>query len=145
MVKKTQSEKPTPKKTASRKKPAKPEAAAKPAPRRKPAAPATAPPPSFPVVGIGASAGGLEALEQFLSHVPTGSRMAFVIVQHLDPSRKGALPQLLQRVTPMPVVQADDGMAIEAGHVYIIPPNKDLAVREGVLYLSAPEVPRGLR
>lgn len=60
------------------------------------ASPASAP---FPIVGIGASAGGLEALEQFLGHVPVGSHMAFVIVQHLDPTHKGIMPELLQRAT----------------------------------------------
>ena len=61
-----------------------------------PAGPATA---AFPIVGIGASAGGLEALEQFLGRVPVGSGMAFVIVQHLDPTQKGIMPELLQRAT----------------------------------------------
>ncbi len=117
---------------------------AKPAGNSKPA-PASSASLSFPVVGIGASAGGLEALEQFLTHVPAGSGMAFVIVQHLDPSRKGALPQLLQRLTPMPVQQAEDRMRVQPDHVYVIPPNKDLAMRDGILHLSAPEVPRGLR
>ena len=61
----------------------------------------------FPIVGIGASAGGLEALEIFLRNVPVASGMAFVIVQHLDPTYKGMLPELLQRATPMPVAQRD--------------------------------------
>jgi two-component system CheB/CheR fusion protein len=59
---------------------------------------------SFPIVGIGASAGGLKALEQFLGHVPAGSGMAFIIVQHLDPTRKGVMSELLQRITGMKVV-----------------------------------------
>ena len=63
---------------------------------------------SFPIVGIGASAGGLEALEQFLRHVPAGSGMAFVIVQHLDPTHKGIMPELLQRATSMKVIQVKD-------------------------------------
>ena len=63
---------------------------------------------SFPVVGIGASAGGLEALELFLGRVPANSGMAFVIVQHLDPTHKGIMPELLQRVTGMNVVQVRD-------------------------------------
>ncbi|MGB5065649.1 MAG: chemotaxis protein CheB, partial [Candidatus Competibacter sp.] len=66
---------------------------------------APSPPEAFPIVGIGASAGGLEALEQFLSHVPKDSGLAFVIVQHLDPTHKGILPELLQRRTPMAVEQ----------------------------------------
>ena len=63
---------------------------------------------SFPIVGIGASAGGLEALEQFLGRVPAGSGMAFVIVQHLDPTHKGIMPELLQRATGMKVIQVKD-------------------------------------
>src|ERR1700733_15395218 len=63
---------------------------------------------SFPVIGIGASAGGLEALEHFLSRVPKNSGLAFVIVQHLDPTRKGIMPELLQRATGMKVIQVKD-------------------------------------
>src|ERR1035441_9740287 len=62
----------------------------------------------FPIVGIGASAGGLEALEQFLGRVPAGSAMGFVIVQHLDPTHKGIMPELLQRATGMKVLQVKD-------------------------------------
>ena len=65
------------------------------------------------MVGIGASAGGLEALEQFLSHLPPDSGMAFIIVQHLDPTHKGMLPELLQRATPMPVQQVKDRMKVQ--------------------------------
>src|SRR5580698_7029941 len=63
---------------------------------------------AFPIIGIGTSAGGLEALEHFLSHVPKGSGQAFVIVQHLDPTRKGIMRELLQRNTGMKVVQVRD-------------------------------------
>src|SRR5262249_3598863 len=80
----------------------------------------------FPVVGIGASAGGLEALEQFLKHTPSDSGMAFVIVQHLDPTHKGMLVELLQRWTKMPVEQASDGEEVVPDHVYVIHPNKDM-------------------
>src|SRR5512133_947077 len=76
------------------------------APARKQTAPAT--PAAFPIVGIGASAGGLEALEQFLRHVPAGSGLAYVIIQHLDPTRKGIMPELLQRATGMKVMQVKD-------------------------------------
>ena len=76
---------------------------------------------SFPIVGMGASAGGLEALEQFLGHVPDGSGMAFVIVQHLDPTRKGMMRELLQRTTRMNVFQVRDRMKIEPNCVYLIP------------------------
>jgi two-component system CheB/CheR fusion protein len=97
------------------------------------------------VVGIGASAGGLEAIEQFLSHVPTPTGAAFVVIQHLDPSHQGILPELLQRVTPMKVTQAGDGMKIKPNCVYVIPPNKDLSVQKGKLHLTDPIAPRGLR
>ena len=100
---------------------------------------------SFFIVGLGASAGGLEALGQFLSHVPKQSGLGFVVVQHLDPSRKGVLVELLQRNTPMPVVQIKDRMKIEPDHVYVIPPNKDLSILHGVLHLLEPAAPRGLR
>lgn len=99
----------------------------------------------FPIVGIGASAGGLEALEQFLKHVPADSGMAFVIVQHLDPTRKGIMPELLQRVTAMNVVQVKDRTRIKPDCVYVIPPNKDMSVLRGVLHLFEPSAPRGLR
>ena len=72
---------------------------------------------TFPIVGIGASAGGLEALELFLGHVPPASGLGFVVVQHLDPTRKGLLVELLQRRTAMPIVQIKDRMKIEPDHV----------------------------
>ncbi len=99
----------------------------------------------FPVVGIGASAGGLEALERFLSHVPANSGMAFVIVQHLDPTRTGMMPELLQRTTRMKVVQVKDRTVVQPDHVYVIPPNKDMSILHGVLHLLEPASPRGLR
>jgi len=99
----------------------------------------------FPIVGIGCSAGGLEALDAFLSHVPPDSGMAFVIVQHLDPSHSSALAELLQRVTPMPVSEAVDRMVLAPGRVYVIPPNKDLSLLHGVLHLIKPVERRGLR
>jgi two-component system CheB/CheR fusion protein len=99
----------------------------------------------FPIVGLGASAGGLEALEIFLANVPENSGMAFVIVQHLDPTHKGIMVELLQRGTSMNVFQIKDRMRVEANCVYVIPPNKDLSILHGVLNLFAPLVPRGLR
>src|SRR5262249_48966054 len=79
--------------------------------------------PWFPVVGIGSSAGGLEALEQFLSNVQRHSGMAFVIIQHLDPTHKGAMVELLKRASSIPVVQVEDGQRVEPDNVYVIPPN----------------------
>jgi two-component system CheB/CheR fusion protein len=99
----------------------------------------------FPIVGIGASAGGLEALEQFLRHTPVDSGMAFVIVQHLDPTHKGIMPELLQRVTLMEVFQVGDRMKVKPDCVYVIPPNKDMSILHGVLHLFEPMAPRGLR
>jgi len=100
---------------------------------------------SFPIVGLGASAGGLEALEQFLAHVPKASGLGFVVVQHLDPTHKGIMVELLQRSTAMPVVQIRDRMKVEPDHVYVIPPNRDLSILHGVLHLLEPAAPRGLR
>ncbi|MBF0328354.1 MAG: PAS domain-containing protein [Nitrospirae bacterium] len=100
---------------------------------------------AFPIVGIGASAGGLEALEQFLSHVPKKSGAAFVIVQHLDPTHKGMMTELLQRCTTMKVTQVKDRMKIEPDCVYVIPPNRDMSILHGTLHLIEPVEPRGLR
>ena len=99
----------------------------------------------FPVVGIGASAGGLEALEQFLRNVPANSGVAYVIIQHLDPTHKGIMPELLQRATSMEVSQVADRMRVKRDRVYVIPPNKDISILHGVLHLFDPAAPRGLR
>ena len=100
---------------------------------------------SFAIIGIGTSAGGLEALEHFLGHVPKGSGLAFVIVQHLDPTRKGIMPELLQRTTGMKVFQVKDRTLVQPNCVYVIPPNKDMSILHGVLHLLEPVSPRGLR
>ena len=102
-------------------------------------------PVSFPIVGIGASAGGLEALELFLANVPEGCGMAYVIVQHLDPTHKGIMVELLQHSTSMKVYQVNDQMRVEENRVYIIPPNKDMSILRGVLLLHDPLTLRGLR
>ena len=99
----------------------------------------------FPIVGIGASAGGLEALVEFLSHVPAGSGMAFVIIQHLDPTQKGMMAELLQRSTVMKVMQVTDGTKVRPDCVYVIPPNCDMSILHGTLHLMAPVQARGLR
>ncbi|MEI6916171.1 MAG: chemotaxis protein CheB, partial [Armatimonadota bacterium] len=99
----------------------------------------------FPVVGIGASAGGLEALEQFLRNVPENCGMAFVIVQHLDPTHVGIMPELLQRATAMKVIQVRERQRVEQNCVFVIPPNKDMSILHGVLHLMEPMAPRGLR
>ena len=100
---------------------------------------------SFPIVGIGCSAGGLEALEKFLNHIPQKSGMAFVIIQHLDPTHQGILTELLQRITPLTVTQVTDRMQVRPDSVYVIPPNKDMSLLHGYLYLLEPVSPRGLR
>jgi two-component system, chemotaxis family, CheB/CheR fusion protein len=97
------------------------------------------------VVGIGASAGGLEALEQFLKGVPPASGMAYVVIQHQDPTYQGILPELLQRSTPMPVQIIRNRMKVKPDCVYVIPTNKDLAILNSVLHLLEPDAPRGLR
>ena len=98
-----------------------------------------------PIVGIGASAGGLEALELFLSHVPAACGMAFVVVQHLAPDHIGMLPELLQRITRMKVTQVRDAVRVSPDCVYVIPPNKDISIRDRILYLQAPVEAHGLR
>jgi len=99
----------------------------------------------FPIVCIGASAGGLEAFEQFLSNVPKDSGMAYIVIQHLDPTQKGMLPELLQRISSMEVLQVEDRMTVEPNRVYVIPPNKTMSILNGVLYLFEPLESRGLR
>ena len=99
----------------------------------------------FPIVGIGASAGGLEALEQFLGNVPENSGMAYVVIQHLDPTQKGLLPELLQRISKMKVFQVKDRMAVKPNCVYVIPPNTSMSILKGVLHLFEPIEARGLR
>lgn len=100
---------------------------------------------SFPVVGIGASAGGLEAFEKFFTHMPPDSGMAFVLVQHLSAPHKSILDDLVQRLTQMKVYAVDDGITVQQNCVYIIPPNKDMALLHGKLHLLEPGAARGLR
>jgi two-component system CheB/CheR fusion protein len=99
----------------------------------------------FPIIGMGASAGGLEAFEQFFSAMPPESGIAFVLVSHLDPGHASMLAEILQRNTTMPVVEAQDQTIVRPNHVYVIPPNKDLAIFHGILQLSIPETARGQR
>lgn len=97
------------------------------------------------IVGIGASAGGLDALEQFLAPVPLGSGLAYIVVQHLDPTHKALLTELLQRVTLLPVHEAAAAVRVEPDTVYVIPPNTELTVVGGVLNLAPPSQRRGMR
>ena len=89
----------------------------------------------FPVAGIGCSAGGLEALDQLFRAMPSDTGMAFVLVAHLDPHHKSILPELIQKTTEMPVVQVKDNTRVEPDRVYIIPPNKVMAILHGSLQL----------
>lgn len=100
---------------------------------------------NFPIIGIGASAGGLEAMEYFFRNVPEKSGLGYVVIQHLDPTQKGMLPELLQRITGMKVVQVKDRMPVKPNFVYVIPPNKSMSILKGVLHLFEPVESRGLR
>jgi two-component system CheB/CheR fusion protein len=101
----------------------------------------------FPIVGIGASAGGLAAFEAFFSGMPvdTNPGMAFVLVQHLAPDHKSILTDLIRRYTRMQVFEVEDGMAVKPNCAYIIPPNRDMAFLNGTLQLMEPSAPRGQR
>ena len=103
--------------------------------------------PTFPIVGIGASAGGLAAFEAFFSGMPSDvdPGMAFVLVQHLAPDHKSMLTELIQRYTRMRVFEVKDGMVVQANCAYIIPPDRDMAFLNGSLHLLEPTQPRGLR
>ncbi len=100
---------------------------------------------SLRVVGIGASAGGLDAFEHFFTHMAPDTGLAFVLIQHLDPTHKSILTDLVARYTAMPVAEVKDGMVVEPNSVYVIPPNKDMAILNGTLYLMEPSSARGLR
>lgn len=89
----------------------------------------------FPIVGIGASAGGLEALIAFLGNVPQNSGLAFVIIQHMEQTRKDIMVELLQSATTMKVVQAEENISVQPDCVYVIPPNKEMSIQHGVLRL----------
>ncbi len=99
----------------------------------------------FPIVGIGASAGGLEALEQFFHNVPDNTGMAFVVIQHLDPNHAGIMPELLQRITSMKVIQVTERLIVKPNHLYVIPPNKSMSVLKGILHLFEPVESKGIR
>jgi len=99
----------------------------------------------FPVIGIGASAGGLEACRKVLGALPVNAGMAFVLVQHLDPTHKSMMVDLLGEHSSVNVRQAEDGMLIEREYLYVIPPGASLSVRNGTLHLSKPLARHGAR
>lgn len=105
------------------------------------------PAPQIPIVGVGASAGGLAAFEAFFSAIPTdcSTGLAFVLVQHLAPDHKSLLTELVRRYTQMQVLEVEDGMVVEPDCAYIIPPNMDMALFNGALHLLAPAAAHGLR
>jgi two-component system CheB/CheR fusion protein len=98
----------------------------------------------FPLVGIGASAGGLDAFKKMIKAIPENSGMAYIFVQHLDPSHESVLPDLLQRVTKIPIHEITDNIHVEPDNIYIIPSNKLLVATDGVLQLS-PRPPKEQR
>ncbi len=94
----------------------------------------------FPIVGIGSSAGGLEALEIFFDHMPSDQGIAFVVIQHLSPDHKSIMKELLQKHTKMKVLQTEDGMKIQPNHLYLNPPAKNISLFNGRFCLSDPEL-----
>lgn len=101
----------------------------------------------FPIVGIGASAGGLAAFEAFFHGLPKDAKpgMAFVLVQHLAPDHKSMLAELIRRYSTLPVMEVEDSMTVAINSIYIIPPNHDMALLGGTLQLLEPTAPRGQR
>ncbi len=99
----------------------------------------------FPIVAIGASAGGLEAFEAFFKKMPPDSGMAFILIQHLDPTHRSMLPELVTKFTAMQVFEISDGIEVTPNCVYVIPPDRDLGILHGALHLLEPPERRGLR
>ncbi|HEX3994234.1 MAG TPA: chemotaxis protein CheB, partial [Acetobacteraceae bacterium] len=99
----------------------------------------------IPIVGIGASAGGLNAFKAFFAEMPPDTGIGFVLVQHLDPSHKSILTELVGRQTQMPVVEAEDGMPVAPDRVHIIPPDATLTIAKGILHVDRPAPPRQRR
>src|SRR5207248_9335428 len=101
-------------------------------------------PSRFRVVGIGASAGGLESLEQFFANLPSNPGMAFVVVQHLSPDFRSVMDELLARHSDMPIQQAEDNIEVRPNHVYLLPPKKEMIIRDRRLLLNDKERTHGL-
>ena len=98
---------------------------------------------AFAVVGIGASAGGLEAFTRLLKALPGDTGMAFVLIQHLDPKHPSLLSEILSRASALPVTSATDDMAVEPNHVYVMPENADMEIDQGILRLARREGDKG--
>jgi two-component system, chemotaxis family, CheB/CheR fusion protein len=99
---------------------------------------------SFPIVGIGASAGGLEAFEDFFAHLGSDTGMAFVVILHQHPDHNSVLPELLRRCTGMDVIQVTDQLKVKQNTVYLNPPEKQMALFNGTFHVSDSAQPRGL-
>jgi two-component system CheB/CheR fusion protein len=99
----------------------------------------------FPIVGIGSSAGGLEALQELFTNMPSDTGMGFVVVSHLDPSHVSILPEILSKSAAIPVYQAKDGMEVKPNNIYVIPPNKTMGILHDKLVLLEIKEPHGLR
>ncbi|MGA8284955.1 MAG: chemotaxis protein CheB [Candidatus Sulfotelmatobacter sp.] len=97
----------------------------------------------FPIVGIGASAGGLEAFSELLRHLPEKTGMAFVLVQHLDPKHESGLREILARTTMIPVTEVVQGVVVQPDHAYVIPANANLTLKNGTLQLGSRVLTRG--
>lgn len=97
----------------------------------------------FYVVGIGASAGGLEALEQFFEHMPEDSRLCFVVVQHLSPDFKSMMDELLARRTRIPIVRVEDGIELRPNTIFLMPPRKEMIQSAGRLFLTDKDPSQG--
>jgi hypothetical protein len=107
----------------------------------------TARDPARPIalVGLGASAGGIQALQEFFGQMSADSGLAFVVVMHLSPEHESNLAEILQSQTTMPVRQVNEAMKVERDHVYVIPPNKHLSMIDGMVTLSDPQQQTGRR
>ncbi len=97
------------------------------------------------IIGVGASAGGFEPVRELLHGLPAGSGLAVVVVQHLDPHRKSLAPELFAKATALSVMEARDGMRVEADHVYTAPPDSDLSIHNGILHVKRPAKVHGMR
>ncbi len=110
-----------------------------PRPRSRPPRRKRTPERLFPIVGVGASAGGLEAFTQLLENLPLDTGMGFVLVQHLAPRAHSMLPEILAKVTRMPVTEVRDGMRVEPNRIYVTPPDITMSLEQGVLHLTSPD------
>lgn len=99
----------------------------------------------FYIVGLGASAGGLDAIERFFKNMPNNSGMAFIVVTHLDPDHVSIMPELVQKSTQMKLFQAEDGMKVQPNNVYVTPANREIAILHGTIQLIEPVDPHGFR